>query len=399
MRETLGVILVNTMKNLNIFVSSTCFDLSQVRRDMSDFIKEIGHNPYLSEYENFPINPTKQTVENCISAVKNDADIFVLIVGSRYGSLLDTGMSITNLEYETAKTIGIPTYIFLDKAMLNALTFYKSNKDGNFQNIVDNKQIFDFILKIRDEDKLWTFEFEKAQDISSILRVQLSYLFKESLLLKRNLDNQTDEIFNLPISNKALKILVKKHPLFEFEYLGQVLIDEVLKKEDLKNDFTYEIMVETRHHISDRDKLKEWMLHRNVYLYNINMSFGKLITKALKFYLGEPGIASDLKGLFYVAKTYAKLFESLVNWTIETSSCKVPEECVRLKNKFAEMSHDLIEQTWNYPFEVRDQVLEIVNAFDQGEKINFEIKFPIKLNEEIMKEISDEIDLFNQLNN
>ncbi len=56
------------MKKVNIFISSTCYDLSQIRSDLKDFITEIGHNPILSEEHDFPINPNLSNAENCILA-------------------------------------------------------------------------------------------------------------------------------------------------------------------------------------------------------------------------------------------------------------------------------------------------------------------------------------------
>jgi len=37
------------MAGVNIFVSSTCYDLSQVRQDLCDFIFGLGHTPMMSE--------------------------------------------------------------------------------------------------------------------------------------------------------------------------------------------------------------------------------------------------------------------------------------------------------------------------------------------------------------
>lgn len=384
------------MKTLNIFVSSTCYDLSQIRRDMHDFIKDLGHNPYLSEHENFPINPSNKTVDNCINAVKNDADIFILIVGNRYGSLLESGKSITNLEYETAKKIGIPIYIFIDKKMLSALSFYQVNKDGNFEKFVDNVQIFDFIEQIRENDKLWTFEFEKAQDIMSTVRIQLSYLFKDCLKLKTQFNTEIEELLNLQLSNQAIKILIEKEKTYEFEFYSQTLIDEILKKENLKNDFTYEIKLETRQHIADITEIKDWLLHRNRYLHNIFTSFGNLITKALPFYLGEPGIKADLKGLYYIAHTYSKLFESLVNWSIETASTNVPDDCIEIRDKLAKISYDLIEQTWNYPFSVKEQIENLKKEIASGQKVTFNISFKVKLDDKAMDDLNNEIKILHQ---
>ena len=65
------------MAQVNIFVSSTCYDLSQIRHDIKQCILDFGHNPILSEMKNFPIDPNLTSSENCINTVKSEADIFI----------------------------------------------------------------------------------------------------------------------------------------------------------------------------------------------------------------------------------------------------------------------------------------------------------------------------------
>lgn len=87
-----------------VFVSSTCYDLKQVREDLKDFFENnYGFQAMLSEFDSFPIDPCIGTFENCLSNVDQSADIFILIVGNRYGYVTDRGKSITNLEYLHAK--------------------------------------------------------------------------------------------------------------------------------------------------------------------------------------------------------------------------------------------------------------------------------------------------------
>ena len=40
------------MAGVNIFISSTCYDLSQVRQDLREFISGLGHTPMMSEQNN-----------------------------------------------------------------------------------------------------------------------------------------------------------------------------------------------------------------------------------------------------------------------------------------------------------------------------------------------------------
>src|SRR2546426_4163085 len=92
--------------------SSTFYDLRQVRADLTAFIvDELGYVPLLSELNSFPVDPDAATAENCRRRVEEDADILILVVGGRYGSVdSDTAKSITNLEYLAARSKGIPIY-------------------------------------------------------------------------------------------------------------------------------------------------------------------------------------------------------------------------------------------------------------------------------------------------
>jgi len=385
------------MNKVNIFVSSTCYDLSQIRADMSDFISGLGHQPFLSEFDDFPINPNNQTIENCIDNVKNEADIFILIIGNRYGSILETGQSITNLEFLAAKNKNIPIYTFIDKKILSALTFWKKNKDSNFDGIVDNVQIFDFIEDIRVNHRLWSFEFEKAQDIISILKTQMSYLFKDSLSFRTKLLNTKSPVLNLPISNKALNIVLEKNGYFEVLFIAQTLVDEISKYENLKNDYVYGISLHTKTHVMTLEEIIPWMLQRSKYIINLVNSVSNLFQKPLKIYFGELGVPSDLKGLYYVSVTYGKIFESIIDWTIETSSTNVPEECIEIRDTLSKFSSDLIEEMWAYPVEYLNSLEAWKNkSFIGATKEDLQFNIKLGMDENVTKKFTDALQRFSE---
>ncbi len=358
------------MNKLNIFVSSTCFDLSQIRADLNEFITNCGYNPILSEFKNFPINPSKRTIDNCIDAVKNNADVFVLVVGTRYGSQIETGRSITNTEFLAAKNKGIPTYIFIDKKMLNILPVWKKNQSGDFSEFVDTTKIFEFISELRDDSQLWTFEFETAQDIVAVLKTQLSYLFKETLLLKSRFNTEAEELLKLNISNKALNLALEKPEHYEMRFFFQSMIDEINKKESLKNDYEYAIILNSKYAIYDNQELNNWLQQRLDVLSNLIASLNNLIHNAFPFFYAEDGVPSDLKGLFYTAQTYARIYENIINWTIETSSTCVNEECISLRNKLAKLSDCAINDIWKFPFENLKKINDALERPGSSEKLN-----------------------------
>ena len=379
------------MNNINIFVSSTCYDLSQIRVDLSDFIKLSGHNPILSEFENFPISPELNTIENCIKIVKENADILVLIVGNRYGHIIENGKSITNNEFLVAKQKGIPIFCFIDHSTLSALNFWQKNKEADFSYIVDNPKIFEFIENIRNNSKIWTFPFHKAQDIINTLKVQLSYLFKSSLKAKNLFEVEIPDFFKLNLSNKALRIILEKGEIFEYEYFGQVFIDEIEKKEFLKNDIDYSILTEPKHFINDFSKMGDWVQLRLSSLMYIVNSFNNLINDALPKFIAEPGVPSDLKGLYYVAVKYAELYEQMLKWIIETRSTKVDEKFESFKANISKFTTHLENEVWDFPFKVNNEIISAKDKILLGDNITISLTLNFELNEEALKAFSNDL--------
>lgn len=386
------------MKNTNIFVSSTCYDLSQIRTDIHDFIHNNGHTPILSELNNFPFNPFKKAVDSCIDVVMNDADIFVLIIGNRYGAQIETGKSITNIEFLTAKQKGIPIYIFIDKKIINILPVWRKNKDSDYTDIVDSTKIFEFVTEIRDDLNLWSFEFEKAQDIISTLKNQLSYLFKESLILSTKYKSKLDDLFVDNLSNEALRIYLEKQDLYESEFFIQTLVDEIKKKETLKNDYIYKIILESKHILSENEDVLKWIGQRYKIFRDLIDSLNKIMHKAYPDFYAEPGIPSDLKGLYYVSVTYARIFESIINWTIETLSASVNQECQALVEKLSNLSQNMIVNMWEFPFAHKETFDKLKIRIQNGETtIKHTSTLNINLDSIALTEYNNEFQKFSDL--
>lgn len=117
-----------------IMISSTFYDLRQIRADLARFITDdLGYIPLLSELPSFPVDPDLDTIENCRVRVEKNANILVLVIGGRYGSIDNrTDKSITNLEFLTARRKGIPIYAFVEKGILAVLPVWKNNPAADF---------------------------------------------------------------------------------------------------------------------------------------------------------------------------------------------------------------------------------------------------------------------------
>ena len=223
-----------------VFVSSTCYDLKQIREDLKDFFENnYGFQTMLSEFDSFPIDPCIGTFENCLSNVDNVADIFVLIIGTRYGYVTDIGKSITNLEYLHAKAKGIPIFVFVDKQLHNNLRTWAANKTADFSGIVDNPKIFDFVSEIKNESQQWIYTYESVRDIKATMRHQLALIFSDGLTFKRMVNPQHWQMLKSDLSPDALRVLIEKPFAWEEKFFAHVLKWEFDKLQNNRWDFKY----------------------------------------------------------------------------------------------------------------------------------------------------------------
>lgn len=382
------------MAKVNIFVSSTCYDLSQIRNDIKQCITNLGHNPILSEMKDFPIDPQLTNAENCINAVKNEADIFVLIIGNKYGSILESGKSITNTEFLTAINKGIPIYTFALKQMTTILPLWEKNPDMNLSEVVDNKKVFEFLADVRKRRGLWNFEFEKAQDITEILKAQLSNLFHEALGAKRKIEPLNEIELYSKISGKALNILLKKEDFYEIRFFMQSMNDEIKKYVDLKNDYNYSILFKSSNRISDLNQLIDWIMHKLGQAQNYIDSLNRL-ADAFQFFYKEPGTSSDLEGLYYVARSYVKSYASLLEWGIEVKSTIVPDEYKNVLVAFADIPSNAINEIEAFPIESLRLIEESSKRAKEGELeegsvINLHLK--VTISDEAMQRYNKEFE-------
>ncbi|MFO1498015.1 MAG: DUF4062 domain-containing protein [Verrucomicrobiota bacterium] len=103
---------------MRVFISSTCYDLIDLRADVEQFLKQAGVNPLLSDSatSDFEMVPGKNSIETCLANVRN-CDVFIIILSQRYGpSLKSAGypdVSATHLEYIEAQKANKPIHMYV----------------------------------------------------------------------------------------------------------------------------------------------------------------------------------------------------------------------------------------------------------------------------------------------
>ncbi len=172
------------MAKPRVFISSTYYDLKNVRADLERYIRERGYEPVRNERGQIAYGTEEKLEEYCYKEVEL-CDILLAIIGGRYGTESDHGAySISQKELKTALDLGKPVYIFVEKDVLSEHRTYQRNKSvKNFQCVaVDDKRVYEFL----DEVVALPMNnpiapFETSADIIAYLQEQWAALFQRML--------------------------------------------------------------------------------------------------------------------------------------------------------------------------------------------------------------------------
>lgn len=371
-----------------VFVSSTCYDLKQIRADLKEFIEEnYGFEAMLSEFDSFPIDPCVGTFENCLNNVDRCADVFVLIVGNRYGYVLESGKSVTNLEYLHAKSKGIPMYIFVSKQIYSTLPIWRANKTGDFSSVVDNPRIFEFVADIYDECKQWVYTYDSVQDIKMTLKNQLGLIFTDGLKFKAITADSRNSILQHDLPAGAVRMVIEKPFLWDYKFLAYVLKDEFDRLQGRKWDFRYGIFDGKTYDKNPQDLVDD-ISERLVEIGKLTDILSTLINKTMQEAIGEPGAPSDLEMMMYTSKRLATTYERLVGWALYFKSLHVDEVFDRLLNLLYDLPKSVLKSIDDFVEEFYKQITTIP---DEEDNIERNITVNITLDNSNFDEINEEI--------
>lgn len=98
-------------KRRRVFLSSTSIDLADWRENVAEVLSQSGLTPL--KMEEFPAIG-KSAAQGSSDMVKR-CDLLVGIYARRYGTLVEDGRSVTEVEYDQAKALGLPRICFMLK--------------------------------------------------------------------------------------------------------------------------------------------------------------------------------------------------------------------------------------------------------------------------------------------
>ena len=198
----------------SVFISSTIHDFRDLRSALRHYLASLGFDVFMSEFNDFPKALDANAFHAALDAIKL-ADFYILLIGSRVGTLFDAanGISVTRQEYRTAYDLAtrgaIRPALFVRREIWelrrdrNALELYLENEFAKSKELspsdiekiayhpgpLSNQPalLFDFLDEISRVEQTqaaslqigefpaanWVHSFDNFEDIVDALRVQL----------------------------------------------------------------------------------------------------------------------------------------------------------------------------------------------------------------------------------
>jgi Domain of unknown function (DUF4062) len=230
------------MAKVRVFIGSTHEDLRHVRSWLEKFVESLGYEPILSESGRIAYRPDVPLDRSCYIAVES-ADIFVLIIGGRYGSeaagaspshrrqFSERYTSITHEEYRTAVSANLPIYVLVDRMVFAEFQTFGRNRENPTVTYahVDSINVFELIEDVLSRS-LPVFQFDRPDDIEKWLREQWSGLFHEILRgisTREQLASLAEQVAAMTQVNATLKNYVEQM----FRHIAPTRSSEVIETE------------------------------------------------------------------------------------------------------------------------------------------------------------------------
>lgn len=354
----------------HVMISSTCFDLKQVRSDLARFLGEqLGCIPLVSEWSSFPIDPDVNTIENCRRRVEREADVLILIIGGRYGSVDSTSSkSVTNIEYLAARAKGIPVYVFVERKVLSVLSVWRANKTGDFSSVVDDPRVFNFVEEVRDLHKVWTQEFDLANEIVEALRAQFAYLTLQGILLIQRARDSREYSTLRGLSGAPLRIALEQPPGWEYKLFGEVLNQEIGARWNLREQLRLGITCGPCERITI-EGFQAWGEARVEELDRIHEALKTLGNEEFKRALGPMGESGDIEHLVFTARSIAGLYQEAIEWGIRVRRVVANEDVNLVVHAMEVFVDDTLEKLEALGPLVLHEIDSLVEASNRGEPV------------------------------
>jgi len=189
---------------MRVFISSTVYDLLDVRAELAELMRGLGISPVLSDdkLSDFAVQFDVNSIETCLINV-DSCDQVIVILDKRYGPTLGNvgydDISATHLEYRRATEKKKPVYFFVRDRLEADYSIWRRNgkKSEMVFSWIDKKDValFSFIEEHRkletDATKMnWYSTFSNSTDLKTGLKRYFEQIVSPERLVNAIYENR-----------------------------------------------------------------------------------------------------------------------------------------------------------------------------------------------------------------
>jgi hypothetical protein len=163
-----------------LFLSSTCYDLDEVRRAIEHWAKRT-YTALLSDRATFPVDPGMHRHDVCLANAMS-SDLMVLVISGRFGApyFKDPNISVTWAEFRAATSAGVSCVVCVDRRVWNERESYRRDQNVPLT-VTKDPRTFLFLNEIQAHAAgYWMEIYDEVEDIVARLET-LAVLFPVEL--------------------------------------------------------------------------------------------------------------------------------------------------------------------------------------------------------------------------
>lgn len=136
------------MAKPRVFLSSTCYDLKEIRSQIREFIIDYGYEPILSEFGDIFFDYGEHPQDSCFKEIEK-CQMFVLIIGNSFGSTYyktsssSSPSSITMEEFGKSIKCNVPKHVFINRFVDYDYNNYNRAWDKHIRKLLDEGKLSD----------------------------------------------------------------------------------------------------------------------------------------------------------------------------------------------------------------------------------------------------------------
>lgn len=219
---------------MRVFVSSTVYDLIDIRAEIAELLRSLGISPVLSDdkLSDFILKHDASSIEACLVNVES-SDAVIIVLDKRYGpSLKSAGfddLSATHLEYRHAVKLGKPIHFYVRDRLEADAALWKKN--GRREDVslswIDEKNVrlFEILEEHRqltsDSTKSnWYSAFNNSVDLKKSIQQRFETAIRPQQLMEAIYENR------FPLFNVSQKV-EQDGPATRLQFMMTCLVENV----------------------------------------------------------------------------------------------------------------------------------------------------------------------------